>query len=168
MPQVSTSCFTSWSCCKTILGTFVPYFLKANLRHSGVKKREKKKRSVGRWRWTVKHPAGRRSPQFLGGGFLQMFFFVNLHAEKPEENHPSWVRKRLLFNHQLDFGHANKARLTILVILWPYMTSFCALAGSCEFGPSLPAGKRRVFRVKKWKRKFETAGGWLVDRSLGG
>lgn len=153
--------------CKTIWVRLFPIFSKPTSAIPVSKK--EKTRSVGRWRWTVKHPAGKRSPQFLGGGFLRCFVWI--FPLKTWWNHPSWraffFSEKDVFNHQLDFGHANKARLTILVIYdisWPPFVR----RGKLWVCHRTPAGKRRVFRVKKWKRKFETAGGWLVDRSLGG
>ncbi len=54
------------------LDTFIPHFLEASLRHSGVTK--KKKRTVGRCAELSNIQGGKRSPQFLGGGFVEMFF----------------------------------------------------------------------------------------------
>ena len=54
------------------LDTFIPHFLEANLRHSGVTK--KKKRTVGHCAELSNIQGRKRSPQFLGGGFVEIFF----------------------------------------------------------------------------------------------
>lgn len=151
--------------CKTIWVLLFPSFSKTTSAIP-VSKKEEQKRSVGRWRWTVKHPAGKRSPQFLAGGFLQMFCLW-IFTLKTWGNHPSWWAyfPILDFNHQLDFGHANKARLTILVIYdisWPPFVR----RGKLWVCHPLLRGKDEFSEWKNGPR--ESLLGLVVDRSLGG
>ena len=144
--------------CKTIWVLLFPIFSKPT---SAIPVSKKEKNTIC---WSLalncQTSGGKKIPSISSWWFFEMFFFVNLHAENLE-NHPSWWAY-FPINHQLDFGHANKARLTILVIYdisWPPFVR----RGNCEF-VIISCGALTSFQSEKWDREKVRNGRWLIGR----